>query len=118
MDEPYGASGGAPSEPSRPIHVHPSTVLAIHLLLQERSIDLMAVTEILSGDPGAMICVLRMAVKERREGSPMSPRLSDWIANLDLGDLLIELSAHTESRRDAELPESSYELCAAGERLS
>lgn len=107
LDEAEDASVIAFQAPARRIQVESATVLAVHLLLQQQPIDLLSITEILSRDPGAMVCVLRMALNARTEGCPISPRVSDWIANLDLGDLLIELASHAQSRNGAKLSEVS-----------
>ncbi|MFP5277608.1 MAG: hypothetical protein ACLGPM_10860 [Acidobacteriota bacterium] len=83
------------------VRVKPRTVLAIDLLLQERIVDLNAVTEVLSGDPGAMACALGMLAEEHCEDAPISMRTVDWISSLDLHELLFELEGHLEFRQEA-----------------
>ena len=85
---------------TRHLRVKPHTVLAIDLLLQESYVDLNAVTEVLSNDPGAMMCVLGMLAEDCAEDSPVCERIVDWISNLDLHDLLLELSAHLEFQKE------------------
>lgn len=78
------------------VRVKARTVLAIDLLLHERTIDLDAVTEVLSCDPGAMMCALGLLAEDSSDDSPISVRIADWISNLDLHELLVELAAHLE----------------------
>lgn len=84
----------------RQVRVKPGTVLAVDLLLQERKIDLNAMTEVLSNDPGAMMCVLGMLAEDDSEQSAVSVRIADWISNIDLHELLFELSAHLKRPND------------------
>lgn len=83
------------------VRVEPRTVLAMDLLLQERKVDLNAVTEVLSSDPGAMMCVVGMLAEDCSDSSPLSVRIVDWIAQLDLNALLFELAAHMRLQKDA-----------------
>lgn len=95
----------------RHIRVQPRTVLAIDLLLQEPHVDLNAVTEVLSTDPGAMMCVLGLLTDDCADNSIVSERIVDWISNLDLHELLLELSAHLELQK--ELSDPVQAICQA-----
>lgn len=68
------------------------TVLGLEILLQERCIDLQAVTDLIMTDVGAVIQTLRMARKECGRGADYPERFADCVASLEFRELLQQFS--------------------------
>jgi hypothetical protein len=62
----------------------PETLLALELQLQERSVDLQQVSEVILGDLGAAIQVLRLAGQEYGDSEDRPLRIEDCISDLGL----------------------------------
>jgi len=80
--------------PSLEVPVLAETLLRLHLESQERSVDLRKVSELVLGDLGATIQVLRLANRESGgAGGPM--RIEDCIADIGIHQCLSEMSVGT-----------------------
>jgi hypothetical protein len=80
------------------IPVLPETLLLLDLEVQERSIDLRRVTELVLSDLGATLQILRLAGREHACAEFRPLRIEDCIADLGIDACLDALSAHTVSR--------------------
>lgn len=83
-----------PSDLLEVLPVMPSTVVGLETLLQQTPVNLRSVTELVMRDVGAVIHVLRLAVKEYGWDPNRPTRIAQCIAGLDLRDLVAELSSH------------------------
>lgn len=66
------------------VPIMPSTVLGLEMLLQEPSIDLQAISDLVLSDVGATIHTLRLIGREYESVSEPPSRMGDCIAGLDM----------------------------------
>lgn len=83
-----------PSDLLEVLPVMPSTVIGLEALLQQTTVNLRSTTELIMRDLGAVIHVLRMAVKEFGWDPNRPTRIAQFIAGLELRDIVAEFSAH------------------------
>lgn len=67
-----------------PVPALPQTVLCLDLLLQESSVDLQTVSQLILGDLGATVQILRLAGWEFENSDDRPDRIEDCIASLGL----------------------------------
>jgi hypothetical protein len=79
------------------VPVMPATILALDLLLEERSVDLRKVANILMNDLGAAICASSSSGNDP-DGRPR--RITDSIAGMELRELVDMLASHMSCRTD------------------
>jgi hypothetical protein len=82
--------------------VLPETLLLLELEVQECSIDLRRVTELVLSDLGATLQILRLAGREHACAEFRPTRIEDCIVDLGIDMCLEALSAHTISRHDGQ----------------
>lgn len=76
--------------------VMPATVLALELLVQEHSVDLRSVAELLGHDRGATACVFQSFLEDEPDVRPR--RLVDAISRFEMSELLEMLATHMNRR--------------------
>ena len=91
------------------VPVMPATILALDLLLQERSVDLCKVANILMNDLGATLCA-SSSTENDLDARPH--RLTDSIARMELHELVDMLACHMSCRPDK--PEASRQVAGPG----
>lgn len=77
------------------VPVMSATVLGLEMLLQERFVDLRRVSELILGDVGATIQILRLIGKEYDNPAERPTRIGECIANLDVDQWFGAISART-----------------------
>jgi len=80
------------------IPVLPETLLMLHLEVQERSVDLRAVSELILSDLGATLQILLLAGREYSCAEFRPDRIEDCISDLGVRACMEAVSAHTVSR--------------------
>jgi hypothetical protein len=78
--------------------VLPETLLLLELQLQEPSVDLSAMSQLILGDLGATVQILRLAGREYGHAEDRPNRMEDCIADLGLEACLEAVSARTVTR--------------------
>lgn len=80
------------------IPVLPETLLLLELEVQERSIDLQTITELILGDLGATLQILRLAGREYACAEFRPSRIADCIADLGVNVCMEAVSVQTVAR--------------------
>lgn len=86
-------SGGLPAVP-----VMPETLLLMELCAQGRSVDLSEMAQVVLGDPGATIQIMREAGQECAFGEGRPRRIEDYISALGVSGCIEAASRKTVSR--------------------
>lgn len=77
------------------VPVMPATVLGLELLLHERCVDLRMASQLVLGDVGATVQILRLIGSEYDRAEERPRRIEDCIASLDVEDWFYAVSAAT-----------------------
>jgi HD-like signal output (HDOD) protein len=80
------------------VPVQPETLLLIDLEMQESSVDLRVLSQLVLNDLGATLQVLRLAAHEYRNAEICPTRIEDYISDLGLDACMEAVSARTVAR--------------------
>lgn len=81
-----------------PVPVLPETLLLLDLMVQQPCVDLREMTELVLGDVGAALQILRLAALEYENSDCRPTRIEDCISDLGLDACLEAVSAQTVTR--------------------